>query len=444
MSTNKFVNKEYLLKQLKLYKEKILDMELILRSEMGVPGGVATLDANGRLPVEQLPTKLAVCKGVWDCSSGNFPSTVGMEPGYYYRVGVAGTLTETRSDITVKAGRTFSAFEISLIAQALENGVKITVDGTNTVTSVTASEISYEGGSVTLPDSENNHTLTTKTPVDFSWDFEVGDWILFNDDGEWQKLDNNDAVTSVNGQSGEVDITGDTLKATYENETDALNTILTKVGKVKTVNSQTPDANGNILLDGSNINATYEGTTDTINTLLTQLGGSDIFTGTQAEWDALTTAEKNEYSQANITDSSSTVFIPVDTVADGNMNPVTSNAVYDVFAEIGTELRFNLGPWSVQAGYIEDTKTIGTLPAGTWIVFIQSLGTRTNLYASVDGNRVTTSSRLESADSNGFGYGVVRLTNNATITATVITNSSTSYDINGDGYYHNVTAIRIA
>lgn len=59
-----------------------------------------------------------------------------------------------------------------------------------------------------------------------------------------------------------------------------------------------------------------------------ELGGSGaIFTGTQAEWDALTTAEKNEYSQANITDSNSTVFVPVDTVADGNMNPVTSNAV---------------------------------------------------------------------------------------------------------------------
>ena len=60
-----------------------------------------------------------------------------------------------------------------------------------------------------------------------------------------------------------------------------------------------------------------------------KLGGSDIFTGTQAEWNALTTAEKNEYSQANITDANSTVFIPVDVIADGNMNPVTSNAVYD-------------------------------------------------------------------------------------------------------------------
>lgn len=172
--------------------------------------------------------------------------------------------------------------------------------------------------------------------------------------------------------------------------------------------------------------------------------GSSIFVGTQAEWNALSTAEKNEYSQASLTDVNSVVHVPVDVVADGNMNPVTSNAVYDALAEIGTKLIFNLGAWSVQAGYIEDTKTIGTLPAGTWIVFIQSLGDRSNLFASVDGNRVTTSSRMENTENNGFGYGVVRLTNNATITATVISSSSTIYNINKDINYHNVTAIRIA
>lgn len=57
--------------------------------------------------------------------------------------------------------------------------------------------------------------------------------------------------------------------------------------------------------------------------------GASIFVGTQAEWDALSTAEKNEYQQANITDVNSVVHVPVDTVANGNMNPVTSNAVYD-------------------------------------------------------------------------------------------------------------------
>lgn len=71
---------------------------------------------------------------------------------------------------------------------------------------------------------------------------------------------------------------------------------------------------------------------DATNNELVQMetgAGADIFVGTQAEWDALTTAEKNEYTQANITDSNSVVHVPVDVVADGNMNPPTSNAVFD-------------------------------------------------------------------------------------------------------------------
>lgn len=62
--------------------------------------------------------------------------------------------------------------------------------------------------------------------------------------------------------------------------------------------------------------------------------GASIFVGTQAEWEALSTAEKNEYQQANLTDVNSVVHVPVDTVADGNMNPVTSNAVYDALAKM--------------------------------------------------------------------------------------------------------------
>lgn len=66
--------------------------------------------------------------------------------------------------------------------------------------------------------------------------------------------------------------------------------------------------------------------------------GASIFVGTQAEWNALSTAEKNEYQQANITDSNSVVHVPVDVVADGNMNPPTSNAVYDALNDTPIEI----------------------------------------------------------------------------------------------------------
>ena len=52
------------------------------------------------------------------------------------------------------------------------------------------------------------------------------------------------------------------------------------------------------------------------------------FTGTQAEWDALTTAEKKTYGQALITNDTDTGEV-VNGVTDGDMRAVTSNAVYD-------------------------------------------------------------------------------------------------------------------
>lgn len=62
--------------------------------------------------------------------------------------------------------------------------------------------------------------------------------------------------------------------------------------------------------------------------------GQKIKEFTQAAWDALTTAEKVALAGQNviITDDGETGDV-VDVVEDGNMNPVTSNAVYDAVAK---------------------------------------------------------------------------------------------------------------
>lgn len=54
-----------------------------------------------------------------------------------------------------------------------------------------------------------------------------------------------------------------------------------------------------------------------------------IFTGTLAEWNQLTTAQKTAYDLANITDDLGTEAGIVDAVTDGDMRAVTSNAVHD-------------------------------------------------------------------------------------------------------------------
>lgn len=100
--------------------------------------------------------------------------------------------------------------------------------------------------------------------------------------------------------------------------------------------------------------------------------GASIFVGTQAEWDALTTAEKNEYQQANLTDVNSVVHVPVDVVADGNMNPVTSNAVFDSLYLKGasaTEILNVLRDTPVVGGTPYDYTTTATILTDGWYKF---------------------------------------------------------------------------
>ena len=54
------------------------------------------------------------------------------------------------------------------------------------------------------------------------------------------------------------------------------------------------------------------------------------FVGTTQEWDALTAAEKAQYKIVNLTnDVTGGETVVVDTIENGNLNPVTSNAVYN-------------------------------------------------------------------------------------------------------------------
>lgn len=53
------------------------------------------------------------------------------------------------------------------------------------------------------------------------------------------------------------------------------------------------------------------------------------FIGTTAEWNALNTTDKAKYDIVNLTDDAATTTAVVDVLQDGNMNAVTSNAVYD-------------------------------------------------------------------------------------------------------------------
>lgn len=100
-------------------------------------------------------------------------------------------------------------------------------------------------------------------------------------------------------------------------------------------------------------------------------GGSDIFVGTQAEWNNLSAAEQAQYTQANITDVNSVVNVPVDTIADGNMNPVTSNAVYDKLDVVGQV--YNISPAAFTLSGASQQVNCGALNKGKYLIVVSLL-----------------------------------------------------------------------
>lgn len=79
-------------------EELQLDVDArILLAEKGAPNGVATLDANGKVPVSQLPNAIMEYQGVWDASTNtpmlaNGAGNANEAIGNVYRVSVAGTV----------------------------------------------------------------------------------------------------------------------------------------------------------------------------------------------------------------------------------------------------------------------------------------------------------------------------------------------------------------
>ena len=70
---------------------EVINLDYIKKEEKGTAGGVATLDANGMIPLSQMPTESQLYIGEWDASTGTTPSTPARS-GIYYNISVEGTI----------------------------------------------------------------------------------------------------------------------------------------------------------------------------------------------------------------------------------------------------------------------------------------------------------------------------------------------------------------
>ncbi len=100
------------------------------------------------------------------------------------------------------------------------------------------------------------------------------------------------------------------------------------------------------------------------------------FIGTKAEWEVLSSADKAKYDLVNLTDDQSGVTTVVDTIADGNMNPVTSNAVYNALSTN------NIGTYVDISDY-NSSSNMYTLPSDGYVVLVSGAGVTSGVASAV-------------------------------------------------------------
>ena len=147
---NRKTEKVYI-KDIEVATEKRTNEIYIKKEEKAKASGVATLDENGRVPIEQMPVGTSKFIGVWDCTSGEYPSTANMQPGYYYRVSIAGKLTEYRNDIDIDPGEYLSKFEVEIINPVIDSKqvtllAKVDNNNIGTVTKVGTTFVQFSNG----------------------------------------------------------------------------------------------------------------------------------------------------------------------------------------------------------------------------------------------------------------------------------------------------------
>lgn len=166
----------------------------------GKASGVASLDANSKIITSQLPDYL-----LGQVMYGGNASTV------------ATTTTISPSD-SLKTKKNITATSISIV---------------NSATSTAANTYGYK-------DMEGIYFICQASGTFAEIGFETGDWII-STGAKWEKIDNTDAVKSVNGQTGTVNIT----RVNEAGTADKLKTARTIALKGDATDSTTFDGSAN-------------------------------------------------------------------------------------------------------------------------------------------------------------------------------------------------------
>ena len=214
--------------------------------EKGASNGVASLDVNGKVPIEQLPTEALVFKGYWKPSSGSYPPD-GTVAGDFY-------IVEEEGD--------FDNIHWNVNDWLIWDGTKWTrSENHNDVTSVNGKKGAVKVYGDNTEITETSDTRTIKEYIDA---ITVDGAVKDENDNYTSKavIDVTELPETLNDK---VYIKSD--KTVYAKDTKLVTEAENK-NNIKSVNNETPDENGAVVLDGDNINVQVEENAETLNTVL--------------------------------------------------------------------------------------------------------------------------------------------------------------------------------
>ena len=219
--------------------------------EKGSPNGVASLDVNGKVPVEQLPTEALVFKGYWKPSSGSYPAD-GTVAGDFY-------IVEEEGD--------FDGIHWNVNDWLIWDGTKWThSENHNDVTSVNGKKGAVKVYGDNTKITETSDTRTIKEYID-----------VITVDGESKDENDNYISKAVINVTELPETLNDKVyvksdKTVYAKDIKLVTEAENK-NNIKSVNNETPDENGAVVLDGDNINVKVEENAETLNIVLNRFNG---------------------------------------------------------------------------------------------------------------------------------------------------------------------------
>jgi hypothetical protein len=219
-------------------------------SEKGANSGVATLDAGGKVPVAQLPNSIMDYRGTWNPSTNTpvlsdtaikaskiiqdltYSAKTAGAPGNLITITYTDTVTQG-NEVASRVGNAYSvaiedgvstATQIKAAVDALNELVDVTISGTGGDAQDVVSAIALENGQ-DVASAGDVYVCSAAGTINLgsgNITFAAGDWCIFNGT-TWEKSINSNAVASVNGQTGAVDLdTDDIDEGTNKYFSDAL------------------------------------------------------------------------------------------------------------------------------------------------------------------------------------------------------------------------------